>query len=240
MELINKLMANWKHVGFRFNIGTSKDNIDIEKLIVETSRVGRNEPVLIWGMLAWIVQYGDLINVSRLSRLLKEGDMAVLGAIIEIAISKGADNKLAHIAGKCKGNKQAEILFPIMKESKITEKIEKDDGLDVFKKWGLYCSNISDKSDALNTREFVLKHNPNLAIRALFGSNVKAEILYQLSHISKSYINELARLIGMSYQPVYAEVERMILNKLLLSETVGKLRLVSLNPKILQLLSIAC
>jgi len=43
----------------------------------------------------------------------------------------------------------------------------------------------------------------------------------------------------MSYQPVYAEVEKMVLNNILRSETIGKLKLVSLNPKVSEMLHLA-
>jgi len=123
-----------------------------------------------------------------------------------------------------------------MDKSKITAQIEKENSLEAFKKWGLYCSTISDKSDAMFTRQHILEHNFNLFLRGLFGANIRAEILFHLSQIPKSYIKELSRLIGMSYQPIYAEVEKMVLNNILQSETIGKMKLVSLNPKVLEML----
>jgi hypothetical protein len=239
MENLKTLSAQWARLGFRINASPSDDTIDIEKLIVKTSIEGGNDPTIFWGMLAWVVNYGDLINVSRLSRHLDEGDSAVIAAVLDVALSKGADKKLANVLGKCRKAKPEKILFHIMETNKITAQVEKENGLDIFKKWGLYCSTISDKSDALHTRQYVLDHNFNLFLRALFGANIRAEILFHLSHVPKSYIKELSRLIGMSYQPVHAEVERMALNKILEIETIGKLRLVSLNPKVSEMLHLA-
>ncbi len=236
MEGIKLLSSQWARIGFRINSKPFAEVVDIEKLIVRTSIEGRNEPTLYWGMLAWIVLYGDLINVSRLSRYLGEGDSAVIGATMDIAISKGADKKLSHIIDKCAKSETEKSLFHIMETNKITAQIEKENGLVAFKKWGINCSTISDKSDAMFTRQYILEHNFNLFLRGLFGANIRAEILFHLSQVSKSYIKELSRLIGMSYQPIYAEVEKMVLNNILRSETIGKMKLVSLSPKVLEML----
>jgi len=82
------LSKQWARIGYRINSRPSKDFVDVEKLIIQTSIEGRNDPTLYWGMLAWIIQHGDLINVPRLSRYLTEGDSAVIGATMDLRSQK--------------------------------------------------------------------------------------------------------------------------------------------------------
>jgi hypothetical protein len=155
----------------------------------------------------------------------------VLGAIAETALENGADRRLKYIVNKCKPSDRPGVLFDIMKETHVTEELEISNCLPVFKKWGVYTSSVSIKQDALRSRSYVLWRNPNLAFRAVFGANARAEILFALSHTTRAYISQLAKRIGLSYQPVHAEVEHLILNGLVEFEYIGKAKLVSLSPR---------
>ena len=230
------LQKSWKRAGFRFSCPASKTQIDIEQLMVNTVTSGRDEPVLIWALLTWIIYYADLINIHRLIRMLNSEMDSIIGALCEIALEKGADAKLNYIIGNCKPKDKPEILLNIIKESKVASKNEKGSSLPVFNKWGLYCSTITIKEDALFNRQYVLRNNKNLAIRAVFGANTKSEILNILTLIPKAYITQMVKEIKLSYQPVYAEVENLLRNKIIECEQIGRVKLVSLTKRTLRFL----
>jgi predicted transcriptional regulator len=56
----------------------------------------------------------------------------------------------------------------------------------------------------------VLKNNINLALRALFGPNIRAEIIYCLLKNTNLAIKNIAKKIGYAYSPVYNEIEQLI------------------------------
>jgi hypothetical protein len=227
---IDQLYDKWMSLGMGMNGKHYVDDLDIEKTIAETTRTGRYESRILWAMLTWIVTCGDLINVSRMMHFLKTADEAVLGAILEIAVKNGADKKLLHIVKKCRPKEAAEILFPRMKKHGFAYAQELTETKEEWKKWGYYCSEISFMYDAiLGDRMFIFKHQKNLAVRAIFGPNLRSEILYYLYKNSGTYIKAISKATGFAYFPVYNEIKELVRNGLLKSITYGRVNVVSLN-----------
>lgn len=84
---------------------------------------------------------------------------------------------------------------------------QKTYGKQEFKKWGLFCISIEFYNDAFRTREWVLQHNKQLALRVVFGANMRSEILYCLNTIRAIGIRKLSQSLGYAYSGVYREVE---------------------------------
>jgi hypothetical protein len=76
-----------------------------------------------------------------------------------------------------------------------------------LKKWGLFCTSIEFYDDAFRTREWVLQHNKLYALRFVFGTNMRSEILYCLDNIKEIGIRKLLHSLGYAYGGVYREVE---------------------------------
>jgi hypothetical protein len=227
---IDRLYDQWMSLGMGMNGKHYIDDLDIEQTITETTRTGRYDSRLVWAMLTWIVTYGDLINVSRMMHFLKTADEAVLGALLEIAVKNGADKKLLHIVKKCTPKTAVELLFPRMKKHGFAYAQELTETKEEWKKWGYYCSEISFMFAAiLGDRTFIFKHQKNLAVRAIFGPNLRAEILYYLYKNSGAYIKAISKATGFAYFPVYNEIKELVRNGLLKSITYGRVNVVSLN-----------
>lgn len=232
---IDQLYNKWMSLGMGMNGKQYVTDLDLEQTIAETTQIGRYESRLLWAMLTWIVTYGDLINVSRMMHFLQTADVSVLGAILEIAVINGGDKKLLNIVKKCKPKEVPELLFPRMKKHGFTYAQELMEANDEWKKWGYYSSEISFMYDAIiGDRMFIFKHQKNLAVRAIFGPNLRAEILYYLFKNSETYIKAISKATGFAYFPVYNETKELIRNGLLRSKTYGRMNVVSLNDFIFQ------
>jgi hypothetical protein len=227
---MEELKSQWSRIGFRFLDKPSKAPVDLERLIVETTRAGRQDPVLLSAMLTWIIHFSDLINTARLLRLLKDADLSVLGLILDLSLEHHAHKKLKQLILKFTAKTKPEILFSVMDSMVTTRNSEIENSIPAGRKWGLFVSDISIKADALHNRDWILKRNPNLYFRALFGANIKAEVFSQLFKLKETYIQELSRAIGVSYQPVYAEVKEMAENHFLNMKSIGRTKLISMNP----------
>jgi hypothetical protein len=96
--IINEYYSKWIKLGWNGTGEPYLGFVDPEKLIVETTHVGRYDGRLFKAMLTWIRDYHDLINVQRLLHFIKGADQPVLGAAIDIAATIGnAGNRLQTI-----------------------------------------------------------------------------------------------------------------------------------------------
>lgn len=211
-DQINLLYQKWIRLGWMATGTTYDTEIDIEELIVETTIVARQDGRLFKWFLTWLRDYNDLINVKKLLRILDKADTAVLGAALEIAIDNGANHNLHTVLKKCSRKNKPEILFTGMEDVFTFAEQEKSKGLPVYRKWGLYCTLLEFYDDAKRTREFVLNNNINLSLRALFGTNIRAEIVYCLLKNANLAIKNISQKIGYAYSPVYNEIELLIKN----------------------------
>jgi len=240
IELANSLRQKWCRVGYRFNSSAYKNNVDIETLIWESVVAGRYDSDLMWAVLTWLCENSDLLNISRFSRILAKNCPPYFGTLIEIALSNGADSKIKSLINRCKPLQKREVLFDSLATSELLSKREIENALPVFLKYGYYCSHYTIKRDALHNRAYLLSKNKNLSLRAILGATTKADILFTLSQVSETTINQLASTIGFSYQPVYAEVEKLIKNGYLGCKTWGRVKVVSLSKNGFALLGALC
>jgi hypothetical protein len=207
---IDLLYRKWIRLGWMAAGEIFDREIDIEELIVETSIKARQDGRLYKWLLTWVRDYNDLINVKKLLRILDKADTAILGAVFDIAIEHGANPNLRTITKKCHRKVHPEVLFTGMEDVFTFIEQETKNSLPVYKKWGIYCTLLEFYEDARRTREWVLQHNTNLALRALFGPNIRAEIIYCLFKNTNLAIKNIAKKIGYAYSPVYNEIEQLI------------------------------
>jgi hypothetical protein len=229
------LRGQWKRAGYRFACPESRDPVDIEHLVAQSAEVGRDYPELFWSAATWLTEFGDLVSIHRFSRMALQGQGHVVGALMELAVEQGGDSRLLKVARRCRPAALPEPLFSIMGGAKATRDYESENNLPLFARWGLLCSSVSLKTDALEQRSAVLRNNRTLALRALFGAGVRADILAALSDGAAAYIRQVATATGYSYQPVHAEIQHLIRNGIVSCERLGTASLVRLSPQALQM-----
>jgi hypothetical protein len=217
-------------VGYRFAVPRYGSPVDVERVIGDSISAGRDEPDLFWALVTWLTAFGDLVNIHRLWRMVPHDQTHVAGAAMELAVDKGADKRLSLVAERCKPLAAPELLFTVMRSTRATEEYEREHGLPLFSRWGLLCSSVTVKDDALTLRSTVLKENPNLALRAIFGPGARADVLFALMGASRTYIQQIANTTGFSYQPVHAEVRQLERNGLVSCARLGTATLVTLSP----------
>jgi len=142
----------------------------------------------------------------------------------------GGEKRLQHIIAASRHLSRPETLFRIMDSDAFLSKREEENCHPIAKKWGFSCSAVTVKQDALYKRGYVLAHNQNALLRALLGPHARADILNALLNTRQQTISQLAAAVGLSYQPVHAEVEDLVRNGFATCQTWGRTRVISLTP----------
>lgn len=232
------LYRKWAKFGWMVSEPKFQENVDLEELIAETTLAARYDGRLMKWLLTWFKDFGDLINKKRLLRFVRKADTAVLGVAIEIAMNRGADKNFKTVLAKCKPHKPAEVFQKGMDDVTIYAEEQKKHGQKEYRRWGFYCTMIEFYTDALHDREWVLKNNRLLALRAIFGVNIRSEIIHALEENDGIAIQRLSKLTGYAYSGVYREVESLVANGLI-EEDSGKGRILRLSDKMQKMINLA-
>jgi hypothetical protein len=204
------LFQLWARVGVNFPaIKPSETEPLVEELIAQTSIIGRYEARLIECMAGWLTKHGDLVNTSLMHKYISQGNSAVIGLVFDLLDTKESV-KLKSLMKYCNPNKEGEMLFHVAENSPTmkAEAINKETPIN--RKWNLYYVSLRIKTDSVFDRTTILKNNPNLARRALFGAGMRTEILNFLLNKGTSFPAEIANHFGYRYHRVTADIQDLI------------------------------
>jgi hypothetical protein len=234
--LSKNLYQTWTRLGVAFNESFKLQGlVNLEKTLLETCELGRQDSRLLFGMLGWLMKHHDLVNGSILIRLVKKTPKtAVLGAIIDAVLAKQPRSSLKNVRKYCKPLTKAEFLFNRIGASPTLAKLNREQNLNLWKNWGLISREIDEMAGAIAEKAFVLKNNNNLAIRALFGAGIRAEILSYFMEHEQGNAYEIAKQIGLSYEPVYSELQFFQKIGLMIPSKIGKALVFQLRPNFIQ------
>ena len=191
--LLDFLWRQWSTLGVAGHGSTEAERIiDPEALLLLTCTAARHDPRLFDEMIDWLQANGSLINVMRLKRILRTEKFAgerVLAAIAGF-LAKGAQTpkwkQLAALATRPDGD---ETLF-FSEDGQPLPAIGEPDPL--FARYGWQRGPLRLRG---YSREFRSTGSANLILqlRALFGINVRCEIvMYLLTH-DASHPSQIAR-----------------------------------------------
>jgi hypothetical protein len=214
---------------------SGKGQVDLERLIMDTCIEGRRDPRLLFGMRGWLGKHHDLVNVNRLIRMAKESEeTAVLGAICDSVLEHAPRSSLRYVRKYCRRARPSEFVFEEIAASKTMRRLNEKENLPVWKAWGLISREMDDMEGAIAEKAFVLSHNQNLALRALFGPGMRAEILSYLLEHTEGNARQISMGVGQSYEPVYSELKLCEEVGLLKPVQAGRATVYHLRPEFLK------
>jgi hypothetical protein len=85
-------------------------------------------------------------------------------------------------------------------------------------------------TDAVFDQKEVLKRNPNLARRALFGVIMRTKILNFLLQKGSSFPAEISKALGYRYHRVIADIHGLIRDGAIIDSFAGKRRQLKISP----------
>jgi hypothetical protein len=224
------LFSMWARLGVNFPaFESSHDEPLIEELIAQTSLIGRYEPRLIEGMAGWLQKHGDLVNTSLMHKHIAKGDPAVLGLLFDLLSSKETA-KLKQLTRYCRPKKKAEMVFYAAETSPAMKAQAVENETELNRKWNLFYVSLRVKTDAVFNRKEILKKNPNLARRALFGVVMRTEILNFLLRKGSSFPAEISKTLGYRYHRVIGDIHNLIRDGAIIDSVTGKRRELKISP----------
>ncbi|MBX3742327.1 MAG: hypothetical protein KF712_15165 [Akkermansiaceae bacterium] len=177
--------------------------IDLEALILATTRLGIHEPRLFNECLDWLSRFGSFVHLQRLKTLQAEtklADPAILSAMAAWLVEKGGQPKW-----------KAHVSHGPAKESIGALSSGEGETAPLVARQGVFRTpvRIRGMSKAPNP---TLAPNLLLSLRALIGVSARAEVILCLSSRPAANPSEIARLTGYKARTMQLLLQEMLLS----------------------------
>jgi len=240
-DLLHSVSADWSRLGAMINVEPAAQTPDIERLLLDTARVGPANSRLFILAASWLAFYADYVAKHRLVRLIRfdlEPDhRPTLGLLLDWAKENGGANSARfNLAIDACGPTAAGAprpLFDVERKNPRFARLAEQRASVLSRKWGRWTADFDLRHDALRPAEWIAQHNPALVERALTGGDLLASVLAECEadpHAIDSEA-ELARRCGASRPAVRAALRRLQLAGRIRSVPSGRSHRIQLNPR---------
>jgi len=197
-KLLDLLWRQWSAIGVSGYGGSEESKvIDPEALLLLTLTVARHDARLFDEVLDWLEVNGDFLNVQRLQNLVKQFGFQARTELSAVAERLGRKSSVAlkwnKLATKYSQEEESALFF--MKDGRPMPTPGNCD--ETFRRHGLLRPVVQTRS---LSRPFPKEGMPALLLRlrALFGVNLRCEILCLIGSMEEVHPSLIARRIGQS------------------------------------------
>jgi hypothetical protein len=225
-----RLAAEWTRVGGGFTVPAAQYPVEVEDLLIRSIQAGPMDYRVFFVAATWLGVHESLVDVRKLGKrvaVLCELESAVAGALLDLAQEAGA-TALSHLAQRCVPLSTPRPLFETYVEYPELSARVKEHSLPIFLKWGLWHDEISLKPGAIRPISWILKHCPELRIRALVGPGLESDVLLG-TWSGPSSITSLSETLGASYAATHEAVERLLHRGLVTAKRESNRRMIGVT-----------
>ncbi len=200
-EKLENLISEWTSLGAGFNTIPTNDEIDLERLLLDTVRHLSEMARLFIMAATWLHLYGDVIAKHRLKRLI-EDELApefhpILGLLLETAQQGTHPLEFQSILKRLAPAEKPKPLFESARRNTKLGEIAERRASELSRKWNMWCQPIEFKEDAIRPASWMMTRHPQLRACADFRGDLRASILAALRYDpgagkSESRLAELA------------------------------------------------
>lgn len=185
-ERLDNLIRQWASLGAGFNAEPSGEDIDLERLLLDTARHAPEMARLFIVAATWLHMYGDLIAKHRLNRLVRDElepeYHAILGLLLDTSHQGTHPLEFQSVIKHLKPLEQAQPLFESGRQNAKLAGLAQRKASSLSRKWNLWCQPVEFKDDAIRPASWLIARHPQLRTRADFRGDLRASILAALRH----------------------------------------------------------
>ncbi|TDB36920.1 MAG: hypothetical protein D9V44_10455 [Actinobacteria bacterium] len=183
-SVLDLLWAQWTDLGVSGTRGSGASIIDPEALVMATLDVGRFDPRLFDEVLDWLALNGDVLDVTRLRRLMRTGapgQQRLARVVIDFMRKRGTGSKWAPLSNEWQAGESSAVY-----SAQSLFWSASGDDLPVFGEHDPFFASYGFTRPTLGLRQMSDKPHlerpclARLAARALVGIGVRAEVLAYL------------------------------------------------------------
>lgn len=229
--------AAWTRLGASFNVPPATATPDLERLILDTTRLADRNLRLLIMAASWLASFPDYVAKRRLALLvrdeLEDRFRPVLGFLLDWSQTHGRcrRNVFREALAHCRRAPTPGPLQHISRRNPALVRLAQQRASPLSRKWGCWMQEFELKDDALRPPQWIASANPSLALRAVTGGDLVATIAADALAGQCQFASEssLARRYGASRSAVRAALRKLALAGYAHQSTRGKSRPVTLS-----------
>jgi hypothetical protein len=223
-RLVDFVWQQWCRLGVSgSSVGRCDRVIDPEVLLAFTSEIGRHDARLFDEVLDWLETNGSWVNTQRLSAIMKQdriGCPKVMGAMAAWMCDRDKSMKWRGVAKRYHDNSQptSESLFRSAPDE-VMSAVEEPDAH--FERYGLMREAIQTRG---MTQSVNMRHPANVIFRsrALFGINIRADVIVYLLTAEGGHARRIAELLCFNHMRVQSVLSALANAGFVAVRTEGK------------------
>lgn len=192
--ILGLVWAQWNRLGLIGSVGTNKYSTDIEAAILIFAHAVQWDGRLYDGVWGWLGRYENIVNGERLTTLIRDENSEWVARFLGAFFEKTVSTRWKGVIKQCKKVIEEHEKMqsppwdntPLAITSPTKEWVDKDP---TFLKWGILCHQMLPR-EKLQDHAHILQANTHLRYRYLYGSIVRADVIYLLSVSDKCKIKK--------------------------------------------------
>ncbi|MGA2439736.1 MAG: hypothetical protein ABSH08_02145 [Tepidisphaeraceae bacterium] len=201
---VNRVISQWARLGAMFNVSASRQDVDLERLLLDTTRHAAANSRLIILAVTWLAKYGQYVAKHRLAHLirheLEKEHQATMGLMLDLAREKGTNNshRFNQAINACAPADVQRPLLDVDQRNDFFVRTVRANASALSLKWGRWMEDFELKNDAIRPAQWIVKHNPAMRWRGDYKGDLRASILAELDTNPDAASSEsaLARTCG--------------------------------------------
>jgi hypothetical protein len=168
---INQVVSQWVRLGAMFNVSASKQDVDVERLLLDTARYTAANSRLIILAVTWLAKYGECVAKHRLAHLirheLEKEHQATMGLMLDLAKERGANNhhRFNQAIEACGRVVNERPLLDIDRRNDFFIRTARANASALSLKWGRWMEDFKLKNDAIRPVRWIAEHNRSMQRR---------------------------------------------------------------------------
>jgi hypothetical protein len=200
------IAAEWARLGVMLNVSPAARTPDLESLLLQTASAARHNSRLLIAGATWLVCYGDYVAKRRLAVKVREElateDRPVMGMMLDWVRVQDARHRhrFEEAIALCGPAAEAGPLLEVCRGNRALWRLAEAQASGLSRRWGCWMEEFAPRWELIRPAEWVARHNPGLAIRALCGGDLVATIVADAGAGAAEFRSEaaLARRYGAS------------------------------------------
>ena len=178
-ELIRNIVwAQWNRMGLNGTGGINRYSVDIESALIASGYGSRLDGRLYEGVWAWLQRYGSLVNAERLAILISQRNDEWIARFLGALLENVDSSQWKRVIQRCKKLcSQSWEETPLLINAVRGRWRDKDI---VMSKWGILYDRLTP-SQKMQDHGAILCHNLLMRYRYLYGTVIRADVIYLLS-----------------------------------------------------------